>query len=114
VGRKDVSEVDRDLRVVTSELDAVPRGSTAFELGFDRGLRNETVLDRLKAGLSSLPALSHEEGAFLTSGSLCSSFPFLSEAKYSAPRPNTTWRVGKSRLDPSVGNNHSCSASGKS
>jgi hypothetical protein len=77
----------------------------------DRGLRKDTVLALLSAGLSTF---SSSSTGFLTSGSLCSNFPFLSEAKYSSPRPNTTWRVAKSRVVPLVGYNQSFSAGGRS
>jgi hypothetical protein len=68
----------------------------------DSGLRKDTVLDLLKACLSSFSSSSVGVG-FLTSGSLYSSFPCLSDAKYSSPRPKTTWREAKSRAVPSVG-----------
>jgi hypothetical protein len=72
----------------------------------DNGRRIETVLDLLKACLSafvSLASFVSSSAGFLTVGSLNSNFPFLSEAKYSSPRPKTTWRVAKSRVEPSVG-----------
>lgn len=53
----------------------------------DKGRRNETVRDLLSAMRS---IFSSSSTCFLTSGSLYSSFPFLSDAKYSSPRPNTT------------------------
>jgi hypothetical protein len=59
----------------------------------DSGRRIETVLDLLKACLSafvSLVSLVSSSAGFFTAGSLNSNFPFLSEAKYSSPRPNTT------------------------
>lgn len=60
-----------------------------FAVGSDSGRRKDTVLDRLKDGLSKSSSVS-DGGGFLISGSLFSSFPFLSDAKYSSPRPNTT------------------------
>lgn len=55
----------------------------------DRGRRNETVLDLRNACRSNF-SFSSSSVDFLTSGSLNSSFPFLSDAKYSSPRPKTT------------------------
>jgi hypothetical protein len=53
----------------------------------DSGRKNDTVLALLSTGLSTF---SSSSTGFLISGSLCSNFPFLSDAKYSSPRPNTT------------------------
>jgi hypothetical protein len=53
----------------------------------DNGRKNDTVLDLRIAGFSNSPFAS---AGLLGSGSLNSSFPFLSEAKYSSPRPKTT------------------------
>lgn len=64
--------------------------SADLVLRSDSGRRNDIVLARRRAGLFCFSRLSSEGGGFLISGSLFSSFPFLSEAKYSSPRPNTT------------------------
>jgi hypothetical protein len=77
----------------------------------DNGRKNDTVLALRKDGLSFF---SSSSACFLTSGSLNSNFPFLSDAKYSSPRPKTTWRLAKSRVVPSVGYSQSSSAGGKS
>lgn len=65
-------------------------GVLNLAIGSDSGLRNDTVLDRLIAGFSNSSSPSVGGGGFLISGSFFSSFPFLSEAKYSSPRPKTT------------------------
>ena len=59
----------------------------------DSGRRIEAVRDLLQACLSafaSLVSFASSSAGFLTAGSLNSNFPFLSEAKYSSPRPKTT------------------------
>lgn len=66
----------------------------------DSGRRKETVRDRRSVILSFLTSGS---AGFTGSGSLYSNFPSLSDAKYSSPRPNTTCRVAKSRVEPSLG-----------
>lgn len=81
---------DEDLLFDDSVLELSSAGSTGFDIGSNNGLRRDAVLDLLKAGFSSFTTLSPRGSDLLTSGSLCSSFPVLSEAKYSAPRPNTT------------------------
>lgn len=55
----------------------------------DIGRKNDTVLD-LRRACRSIFSFSSSSTVFLTSGSLYSSFPFLSDAKYSSPRPKTT------------------------
>jgi hypothetical protein len=79
----------------------------------DSGRKKDTVLERLLVCLSSF-SFSSSSAAFLTSGSLNSSLPFLSEAKYSSPRPKTTWSDAQSRVVPSVGFSHSSKAGGRS
>lgn len=79
----------------------------------DNGRKNDTVLDLRKACLSAF-SFSSSSTDFLTSGSLNSSFPFLSDAKYSSPRPKTTWSDAQSLITPSVGFSHSLSAGGRS
>lgn len=79
----------------------------------DNGRRNDTVLD-LRNACRSTFSFSSSSVNFLTSGSLNSSFPFLSEAKYSSPRPKTTWSDVQSRMVPSVGLSQSFSAGGRS
>jgi len=86
-------------------------GVSDLMLTSDNGRRNDTVLALLSAGL---PTLSSSSIGFLTSESLNSNFPSLSEAKYSSPRPKTTCKLAKSRVVPSVGYNQSRSAGGRS
>lgn len=88
-------------------------GLVCLVLVSDNGLRNDTVLDLLNTGFSSISSGGGGGGSFF-SGSLYSSLPFLSDAKYSSPRPNTTWSVAKSRLEPSAGKSHSWRAGGRS
>ncbi|KAH6633024.1 hypothetical protein C7974DRAFT_375171 [Boeremia exigua] len=110
---------DRDTR--RDEIDDVrlfkrgasDTGTSDRLLAWESGRKKETVLDLRKACLSIL-SLSSSLTDFLTSGSLNSSFPFLSDAKYSSPRPKTTWSEAQSRVVPSVGLSHSFNASGRS
>lgn len=74
-------------------------------------MKTDIVRVRLSEGFESI--CSSGGGSFF-SGSLNSSFPFLSEAKYSLPRPKTTCSVWKSRTVPSGGQSHSDSAGGRS
>jgi hypothetical protein len=93
-------------RVMVSGRALSERTLSGRTLTSDSGRRIEKVLDLLKACLSafvSLASFASSSADFLTAGSLNSNFPFLSEAKYSSPRPKTTWRVAKSRVEPSVG-----------
>lgn len=82
------------------------RGFMVFKSGCAR--KEDMVLDLRSPGFSSVTS-----GAFF-SGSLNSSFPFLSEAKYSSPRPKTTCNEAKSRVVLSLGQSHSWSAGGRS
>lgn len=82
-------------------------------LACDSGLRNETVLDLRKARRLTF-SLSSSPTDLLISGSLNSSLPCLSEAKYSSPLPKTTCNEAQSRVVPSFGFSHSLSAVGKS
>lgn len=70
----------------------------------------DIVRVRRRMGFSSGVVVS--KGFF--SGSLYSSLPLMSDAKYSSPRPKTTWRDGKSRVVLSSGHNHCWSAGGRS
>jgi hypothetical protein len=81
-GRDDDAPDDR-------RLDAGLSVATCFGLALGNGRKNDTLVRaRLNTGLSSR---SSDAGAgALTSGSLYSSFPCLSDAKYSSPRPKTT------------------------
>jgi hypothetical protein len=85
---EELCDTDEIRRCVASILVLSRGGSAAFGLGSDNacGRREDIVLDLLKLGFSSFVAVS----ASLGSGFLCSSFPYLSEAKYSSPLPNTT------------------------
>jgi hypothetical protein len=74
--------------------------SSDLVLMSDRGRKNDTVLALRNAGLSISFSSSVD---FLTSGSLNSILPSLSDAKYSSPRPKTTCKVAKSRVLPFVG-----------
>ena len=65
-----------------------------FWLSSDRGRINEIVRDLLSARFSINS--SFVGSFFSSSGSLYSSFPLLSEAKNSSPRPNTTCKLAKS------------------
>lgn len=56
-------------------------------LALDRGLKKLTVLARRSICFS---IFSSSSATFFGSGSLFSNFPFLSDAKYSSPRPKTT------------------------
>jgi hypothetical protein len=108
-------EVEEERLRLASRLGDSIAGLNGFVDGSDNGRRKDIVRDRLSgAGLSSFGRGSGGTRGFLTSGSLNSSFPFLSDAKYSSPRPNTTCRVGKSRSDPSVGKSHSFRSGGRS
>lgn len=55
----------------------------------DNGRKNNTVLDLRRVCRSTL-SFSSPSTVLLTSSSLYSSFPSLSDAKYSSPRPKTT------------------------
>jgi hypothetical protein len=66
-------------------------------LSSERVRMNDMVFDLLSARFSS--SSSGVASFFSGSGSLNSSFPFLSDAKNSFPRPNTTCRLAKSRLE---------------
>ena len=67
-----------------------------FWLSSDRGRMNDTVRDLLSARFSTNSSFV---GSFFScSGSLYSSFPLLSEAKNSSPRPKTTCKLAKSLL----------------
>lgn len=91
VGRVETCETDEDLPLlIVSELVVSRAGADGFAFVSDRGRRKDIVLDRLIVGLSSFVAASTGVSGFLTSGSLYSTFPSLSEAKYSSPRPKTT------------------------
>lgn len=79
----------------------------------ESGRKNDTVLDLRRACLSPL-SFSSSSIDFFTSGSLNSSFPFLSDAKYSSPRPKTTCSDAQSRAVPSAGFSHSFRAGGRS
>jgi hypothetical protein len=83
-------ETDCDRGAGSSRLKtSLVGGVVNFAIGSESGRRKEIVLDRLSFGFSesSSPSVNVD---FLISGSLTSSFPYLSEAKYSSPRPNTT------------------------
>jgi hypothetical protein len=72
---------------------------------------NDKVLDLLSARFSSsFPGVS---SFFSGSGSLNSSFPFLSDAKNSFPRPNTTCKLAKS-LSKAFANRNSSKFGGRS
>lgn len=80
-------------------------------LSSERGRMKDIVLDLLSA---RLPSSSSGDGSFFSgSGSLYSSFPFLSDAKNSFPRPNTTCKLAKSRSSSFVKRN-SCKSDGRS
>lgn len=111
-GRVEDSELEGDRLFEFSMVGESIEGALCRVLESDRWLMNEIVRDRLKTGFSA--AASIGASGFLTSGSLYSSFPFLSEAKYSSPRPNTTCSEAKSRVVSPAGNSQSLSASGRS
>jgi hypothetical protein len=109
-GRVEDTELEADRIVAFSKVGESIEGALCLLLDSDRWVMNEIVLDRLRTGFSGSIGVS----GFLTSGSLYSNFPFLSEAKYSSPRPNTTWSEAKSRVGPASGNSQSLNASGRS
>jgi hypothetical protein len=79
-------DIDDVRRFMTGASDGA---ASARMLVCDNGRKNDTVLD-LRKICRSVFSFSSPSVGFLTSGSLNSNFPFLSEAKYSSPRPNTT------------------------
>ena len=84
--------IKEDLRLDDGESKSRKLG---FWLSSDRGRMNEMVLDLLSARFSMS---SSGVGSFFSgSGSLYSNLSFLSEAKNSFPRPNTTCKLAKSR-----------------
>ena len=107
----------RDL-VEASLVDVIAVSVEQIEVGRDTGSEvgrtKDIVLERLRFGFSISLKSSNGGSGFLTSGSLYSSLLFLSDAKYSSPRPNTTCREAKSRVLPFVGKSHSCSDCGRS
>ncbi len=64
-------------------------GTSERLLARESGRKKDTVLDLRTAFLPTF-SLSSSSVAFLTFGSVNSSFPLQSDAKYSSPRPNTT------------------------
>ena len=114
-GRGVGCEAELDRLRLACRLGVSIAGLKGFVDESDNGRRNDIVRDRLRgAGLSSFGGGSGGSRGLLTSGSLNSSFPSLSDAKYSSPRPNTTCSVGKSRSGPLGGKSHSCRSGGRS
>jgi len=109
-GREDDCCEAADDRLLDEGL-SIAGAICCFALELGSGRKNDTLVRALlSTGFSSN---SSGVGAF-TSGSLYSSFPYLSDAKYSSPRPKTTCSDAKSRSVPSVGYNHCLSAGWRS
>lgn len=79
-GRVSDCEIDEDRLLSVSRAGVSLKGSTDRVLESDKGRKKDIVRDRFKAGFSSLSGFSSKGVGFLTSGSLYSSFPFLSDA----------------------------------
>lgn len=110
LGGRDADCEAEDERLLEEGVSIAGTGGVCLVLGSNGHINDTLVRALLNTGFSSR---SSGGGAFF-SGALYSNFPFLSEAKYSSPRPNTTWRVAKSRSEPSDGHSHCSSAGGRS